>query len=107
MKALLDNKIVRIPASSSPYSPVYDTEFLESQNGIPGPPSRIHNTPLPSWKTIEKADNDPSSSTAKVIKSPTTPTKCHNDQVSTPGTNFTTDRDVEGRIIYRRRKDNN
>ncbi|XP_026440727.1 uncharacterized protein LOC113339709 [Papaver somniferum] len=52
MKAILNNKIVRIPASSSPYAPVYDAEFLESQKSIPEPPSKVCSIPLPRWKTI-------------------------------------------------------
>ncbi|XP_026435185.1 uncharacterized protein LOC113332899 [Papaver somniferum] len=81
MKYLLNNKIIRIPASVSPYAPVHDTEFLEPPKNIPEPPSKIRSTPLPSWKTIEKADK-PSSTGAKSIKSSITPLKRRQGQAS-------------------------
>ncbi|XP_026430805.1 uncharacterized protein LOC113327902 [Papaver somniferum] len=73
MKSLLNNKIIRIPASVSPYALVHDAEFLEPKS-IPEPPSSIYSTPLPSWKSMEKADQ-PSPTDAKSIKSSTTPLK--------------------------------
>ncbi|XP_026459159.1 uncharacterized protein LOC113359796 [Papaver somniferum] len=100
MKALLNNKIVRIAASASPYAPVYDAEFLESQQDIPEPPNKIHSTPLPIWKSIEEEVTDkPSSSDVKSIKSSATPIKRRKGQVSTPRSNFITSHDAEGRTI--------
>ncbi|XP_026397009.1 uncharacterized protein LOC113291726 [Papaver somniferum] len=74
-------QIVCIPASVSPYAPVYDAEFLESPKSIPEPPSKICGTQLPSWKSIEKADEPPSID-AKSIKPSTTPLKRRQGQAS-------------------------
>ncbi|XP_026377930.1 uncharacterized protein LOC113272289 [Papaver somniferum] len=67
IKALVNNKIVRIPASVSPYALVYDAKFLESPKSIPQPPCKICSTPLPNWKSVEKADKS-SSTDAKSSK---------------------------------------
>ncbi|XP_026450535.1 uncharacterized protein LOC113350611 [Papaver somniferum] len=94
MKALLNNKIVCIAASSSTYALVYDAEFLESQKDIPEPPRKIYSTTLPIWESIEKAANKPSPSGTKLIKSFATPVKRRKDQDTMPRSNFIASHDA-------------